>query len=130
MNIFCCECGTEVVARLTNGKEVYPHREDLFNLPFWKCDCGNFVGCHYKTDNPTKPLGCIPNPEIKKARGHIHALLDPIWESGKITRTGLYKRLSDKLGYKYHTAEIKCIVEARRVYSEIRKIKIEILKEK
>lgn len=42
--IFCCGCQTDVQARLTSGREVYPHRDDLASLPFWKCDgCGNTV---------------------------------------------------------------------------------------
>ena len=57
-SIFCCGCQRKVDARLTNGEEMYPHRYDLANLPFWKCDvCQNFVGCHHKTKNRTKPLG-------------------------------------------------------------------------
>ncbi|NTG07102.1 hypothetical protein [Rhizobium rhizogenes] len=56
--LFCCGCQAEVSARLTDGKEIYPHRRDLHDLPFWKCDaCKNFVGCHHKTANHTKPLG-------------------------------------------------------------------------
>ena len=84
MNIRCCGCQKKVEARLTDGSEIYPHRKDLYSLPFWKCDvCGNFVGCHHKTKNRTRPLGCIPTPEIKNARKHIHAILDPLWQSGK-----------------------------------------------
>jgi hypothetical protein len=53
-DIFCCECREKVNARLTEGEEIYPHREDLKDLPFWICDkCKNFVGCHHKTDNPS-----------------------------------------------------------------------------
>jgi len=115
--IRCCGCGKKVQARLTDGKEIYPHREDLADLPFWKCDaCGNFVGCHHKTKNRTQPLGCIPTPEIKEARQHIHALLDPIWQSGKMKRQEIYKVLSDELGWKYHTAQIRSVEEARKVY--------------
>lgn len=117
MKIYCCGCKDTVHVRLTDGKEIYPHREDLYSLPFWICDtCGNFVGCHYKTKNRTNPLGCIATPEIKKARMHIHAILDPLWKTGKIKRGKLYEILSDKLGYKYHTANIMDIEEARRIY--------------
>ena len=130
MKIYCCNCEMDVEARLTNGAETYPHREDLHSLPFWICECGNFVGCHYKTSNPTKPLGCIASPEIKSARGHLHTLLDPIWQSGIISRTGLYKRISDKLGYKYHTAELRCIDEGRRVYRVIQEIGKELCQNK
>lgn len=121
--IYCCGCEDKISARLTDGAEIYPHRVDLKSLPFWKCDsCGNFVGCHHKTENRTQPLGCIPTPEIKNARKHIHALLDPLWKSGKINRRKLYKRIGDELGWKYHTAKIRSIEEARTVYKLIQRI--------
>ena len=123
MNLYCCKCGHKVEARLTDGAEIYPHRRDLKSLPFWKCDaCGNHVGCHHKTDNPTRPLGCIPSPEIKHARKHIHRILDPLWKTGKIERKKLYKMLSDATGRKYHTANIRTIEEARHVYKLIQSI--------
>lgn len=37
MLIFCCGCQKEVDALLTSGAEIYPHRCDLKDLPFWKC---------------------------------------------------------------------------------------------
>lgn len=116
--IYCCQCAEKVNARLTNGEEIYSHRPDLYNLPFWKCDiCKNFVGCHHKTKNPTAPLGCIPNKEIKEARKHIHSILDPLWKSGKISRKQLYSIMSEKTGRQYHTALIRTIEEARHIYS-------------
>jgi hypothetical protein len=120
--LYCCECKTVVAARLTDGEEIYPHRPDLYVLPFWVCDaCNNYVGCHYKTKNRTQPLGCIPTPELKSARKHIHRLLDPIWKSGKIGRSALYRKLSDELGWNYHTGNIRSVEEARKVYRLIRK---------
>ena len=117
MDIHCCGCSQKVNARLTDGAEIYPHRKDLKSLPFWKCDdCGNYVGCHHKTKNRTRPLGCIPTKELKDARQHIHKVIDRIWQSGGMTRKQLYKRLSDDLGWKYHTANIKSVEEARKVY--------------
>ena len=115
--IWCCCCGVGVDARLTDGGEVYPHRFDLRSLPFWKCDaCGNFVGCHHKTKNRTEPLGCIPTAELKEERKKLHALIDPIWKSGKIGRRELYKAISDEIGWDYHTAKTKTIEEARAAY--------------
>jgi hypothetical protein len=122
-SIWCCSCGENVRARLTNGEEVYPSRHDLHHLPFWICDqCFCFVGCHHKTANPTNPLGVIATREIKNARKHIHALIDPAWKSGMVSRGKLYKLISGQLGYKYHTAEIKTIEQARRVYIISREI--------
>ena len=122
--IYCCGCGGVVDARLTTGKEIYPHRRDLYHLPFWKCDvCFNFVGCHHKTDKPTRPLGIIPTPEIKNARKHIHALLDPLWQSGRIRRAKIYAMLSEFIGKPYHTGEIDSVETAREIYREIMRIK-------
>lgn len=115
--IYCCGCGADVEARLTDGREIYPHRKDLSDLPFWRCDsCGNFVGCHHKTKNRTKPLGCIPTPELKEARKKLHALIDPLWQSGNLRRTQVYAVLSAKIGREYHTAEIRSLDEARTAY--------------
>lgn len=124
MNIHCCGCDKEVSARLTTGAEIYPHRNDLKPLPFWKCNtCGNFVGCHHKTNNPTRPLGVIPTAELKKARQHIHKLLDPLWQSGTVRRGDVYTYLRDKLGYQYHTAEIRSVEQARKIYSYLLQFK-------
>ena len=115
--IHCCGCGGEVDARLTDGGEIYPHRPDLRRLPFWRCDaCGNYVGCHHKTKNHTEPLGCIPTAELKEARKKLHALIDPIWQSGKMGRRDLYEAISRDVGWNYHTAKTRTIDEARAAY--------------
>lgn len=116
MKIFCCSCKKEVDARLTNGEEIYPHRTVFFDLPFWICDtCKNYIGCHHKTENPLTPLGVISTPEIKKERIKIHYILDPLWKSGKVNRKKIYAKLSSRLGYQYHTANIRSIEEAKKV---------------
>lgn len=118
LTLFCCGCATNVYARLTTGEEIYPHRSDLHGHPFWKCDtCYNYVGCHHKTALPTRPLGNIPTAELRKARQQIHAILDPLWKTGKIMRGALYAKLAARMGLtKYHTGEIRTIHEAREVY--------------
>ena len=122
--IWCCGCQAKVQARLTGGSEVYTHRPDLANLPFWKCDgCGNFVGCHHKTANRTQPLGCIPTKEIKAARQHIHRILDPIWQSGRMARGKVYAIIAERLGRaNYHTANIRDLAEARKVYGIVKEL--------
>ena len=120
-SIFCTGCGAKVNARLTDGGEIYPHRPDLAELPFWKCDsCNNYVGCHHKTNNPTEPLGVIATKELKNARQHIHRILDPLWKDGVLQRKQIYAYLTEKLGWEYHTAKIRTIEEAREVYRLVR----------
>jgi hypothetical protein len=125
-SIWCCNCQAEVQARLTTGGEVYPHRADLAGVPVWRCDgCKAHVGCHWRTKQPTRPLGVIPSPEIKEARKHLHALIDPIWQSGRMKRGVLYARISTALGREYHTAELRCVEEARHVWRVVQAIKQE-----
>lgn len=119
-HIYCCGCEKMVMAELVEGADVYPHRKDLAKLPFWRCGrCTNFVGCHHKTADRTRPLGVIPTPELKAARQQIHAVLDPLWQSGKYRRGQVYARLSKALGYTYHTANIRTIEEAGKVYDAV-----------
>lgn len=128
MKIYCTGCSKDVEARLTDGRERYPHRPDLADLPFWKCDtCGNYVGCHHKTKNPTKPLGCIATPEILEARKATHNLLDPLWKSGRIKRGQAYGYITHRLGYTYHNGEIRSIEEARTIWKLVAQLHNEIL---
>lgn len=122
-SVWCCGCLADVQARLTDGAEIYPHRADLADLPFWRCDaCGNHVGCHWKTKDRTRPLGVIPTREIKDARQHLHRVIDPIWQSGRMKRAVLYQRISAEIGRQYHTAEIRSVEEARDVWRAVQKI--------
>lgn len=121
MKLWCCQCQTDVDARLTRGAEVYPHRPDLARLPRWICDvCKNHVGTHHKTSDPTRPLGNIPTSDIRLARTKIHELIDPAWRSGRLRRREIYQHLSEKVGREYHTADIRTIEEARLVYAAAR----------
>ena len=121
MRLWCCQCRGDVEARLTTGAEIYPHRPDLAAHPRWVCDgCKNHVGTHHKTSDPTRPLGNIPSPELRRARMHIHSLIDPAWESGAVRRKVIYAQLSAALGREYHTAELRTLDEARTVYAAAR----------
>lgn len=123
MKIYCCDCERDIDARLTDGKEIYPHRRDLYRLPFWVCDkCGNYVGCHHKTKDRTRPLGCIPTPAIKQARQEIHSIMDPLWKSGRVDRRVIYSQLSMTVGRKYHTAEIRSMDEALLVLRVVKSL--------
>ena len=126
--IYCCGCEAFIKARLTDGKEIYPHRKDLYSLPFWKCDaCGNKVGCHHKTKDRTKPLGVIPTPELMAARSHIHRILDPIWKQDKMKRGQIYSRLAKMLKKdEYHTANLTSVEDARNAYSAVKELRREL----
>lgn len=122
--IWCTGCNQHVDARLTDGREMYPHRPDLAQLPFWVCDtCGAFVGTHHKTKNSLTALGFLATPEIKRWRMRIHQILDPLWKNGLIQRGVLYQRITKELGHDYHTAKIYSTQEAQRIYDIVKRIK-------
>lgn len=96
----CPAC--KALARLTNGREIYPHRPDLAEQAFWKCDggCGGHVGCHPRS---TDPLGTPANGELRRARSILHEqLIDPLWREAD--RTGLYEPESDHARHLIRTA--------------------------
>lgn len=113
MKIKCLQCNKEVEATLVTGDIVYPHRKDLKNKNFYKCPlCGSYVGCHQGTK---KPLGCIPSTALRRARMKVHDKLDRFWKSGKYKRSFVYKFISEKVGYTYHTGNTKTIEECNKV---------------
>lgn len=78
------------------GREVYPHRPDLFALNFYRCaPCDAYVGTHKGTKTP---LGTPANAPLRAARSRAHAAFDPIWREGKMSRTRAYAWLSRQLG--------------------------------
>lgn len=87
MTATCAHCAQP--CRLTDGREVYPHRRDLAALRFWVCDpCDSRVGCHKpgaRTDtgesDGTMPLGTAANADLRNARSHVHRLIDPLWRN-------------------------------------------------
>jgi hypothetical protein len=127
MIIWCCKCEHDVLANQITGRHVYKNRPDLWDLPFWQCPfCKNFVGCHHKSRTPTKPLGCIPTRAIKDARMEIHKIMDPIWQNTDISRTWVYNQISKKLGYEFHTAELRSLEECEQVKQIVMELKHEM----
>lgn len=112
-NVFCYICNKTIDVELVTGKEIYPHRKDLYPLKFYQCQfCQGYVGVHKGT---LKPLGYIVSNKIKKARMKIHDIIDPIWKNKKMKRKEVYKKISNHIGKKFHTAEIKTIDEADEI---------------
>ena len=89
-----CPNGHE--AALVTGREIYPHRPDLYAKPFWAClPCGAWVGCHPGT---TKRVGRLANAETRRLKMAAHAAFDPLWKSGRMSRTQAYAWLREQLG--------------------------------
>jgi len=82
-------------ATLSTGRDVYPHRSDLYSKRFWTCHpCKARVGCHPGTVNP---LGGMANEELRGWRSNAHAAFDPLWKDGHLARPVAYLWLADAL---------------------------------
>lgn len=96
----CPYCGRDAV--LANGLTIYKHRPDLAELNFWLCKpCDAYVGCHpptrYNKFSSVEPLGRLANAQLRKAKSSAHKVFDPIWKTGKKTRTEAYQWLAEQL---------------------------------
>lgn len=125
MKIYCCSCQKEIDGRLTTGREVYPSRADLYDNPYWICDCcKNYVGYHHKSSIPTKPLGTIPTPEIRKLRRTLHKMIDPLWRDGHLNRDEVYSFLSQIVRKEFHVSTINTEEEGNMIIERLNKLGI------
>ena len=93
MIVHCEYCGNQ--AKLVTGKEIYPHRSDLFKLRFYQCSpCDAYVGTHKGT---IKPLGRLADKELRTWKSEAHKAFDPLWKSGKMKRSRAYAWLASQL---------------------------------
>lgn len=119
----CKSCESAEKVRLTDGREIYPHRPDLHEKPIWKCDgCGGYVGCH---PNTKRALGTPANADLRRARMKLHnERIDPLWahadkcglyqpENGsarwkirRSARSRVYAFLADKLGMSIESCHV------------------------
>jgi len=91
--MLCSYCGRAAV--LVTGREIYPHRSDLYAKQFWSCrDCDAYVGCHRGT---TRPLGRLANAELRQAKMRAHRAFDRLWQSGRTSRSRAYRLLAERL---------------------------------
>ncbi|MCK9461627.1 MAG: zinc-finger-containing protein [Proteobacteria bacterium] len=117
--IYCAGCEKFVRPSETTGEEIYPHREDLYEKKFLKCDtCGN-----YKAFDGEKYPTLIPTPELRRARMAIHEILDPLWKEKKIKRGQAYAFISHRIGRTFHNETIRTIDEAREAYEIVLRLK-------
>lgn len=111
-----CPCLSPVPCELVKGDVVYGDKAfyDVKNRNFWLCRaCGRYIGCHIYTEIP---LGIPADLETRKARRLAHAMFDPLWKSGSMSRGKAYKWLREQMGRedKIHIAALS-LEDLRRV---------------
>ena len=84
------------------NKEIYGKNYGNSYMCYLCKPCGAYVGCH---NNTRKPLGTLANAELREWRKKVHAKIDPIWRSRRMSRKQVYYLLTRRLGVQYHTGE-------------------------
>ena len=107
----CNHCGND--AEWVENKEVYKKNYGKSYM-MWLCRrCDAYVGCH---NNTKQPLGeYLAKEDLRKARMRAHAIIDPLWKSGRYQRHKIYLALSDAFGYRVHIGETKTPAECEEI---------------
>lgn len=98
--MICPFCG--IPAKWVENKAIYGKN---FGRSFmmWLCkSCDAYVGCH---NNTKEPLGTMANRLTREWRQKAHEVFDPLWKTGKHSRTMAYVILSRKMGKETHIGE-------------------------
>jgi hypothetical protein len=96
MRVSCPYCGGQ--ARLADGVELFPQREELAGRKFWRCDpCDAHVGTH--TFDNERPLGRLANAELRRWKARAHRAFDPLWKKlgARYSRTQAYRALAKRM---------------------------------
>lgn len=89
----CPHCGR--ACSIVNNAEIY--RREFGEWP-WAVLCSGckaYVGLHPFTGIP---LGTLATPEIRKARSAAKDAFNPLWQSGRMTRSAAYAWLAAAMG--------------------------------
>lgn len=98
--LICPYCKKEAV--WCENKEIYGKNYGNSYM-CWLCKpCNAYVGCH---NNGKKALGTLANAETREWRKKVHARIDPLWKTGKMSRGEVYKNLNRLFSKGFHTGE-------------------------
>jgi hypothetical protein len=89
----CPCCGGPAV--LVHNRALYGKNIGEWPVVWYCLCCEASVGCHPFS---VYPLGRMADRATKNARAQVHALLDPLWQSGRMTREQAYWRLAELMG--------------------------------
>ena len=98
--MICPNCQKE--APWVENKEKYGRNYGKSFMCYFCKPCGTYVGCH---NNTKKPLGTMADKETMEWRQKVHAKIDPLWKSGRMTRKEMYQMLQQKFGKEMHIGE-------------------------
>ena len=107
----CNHCGQP--AEWVENKEVYGKNYGSSYM-IWLCrPCDAYVGCHQNTKQPKGRF--LAKTDLREARMKAHAVIDPLWQSGKYSRRIVYVRLAEAFGKQVHVGETETPEECEEI---------------
>lgn len=101
------------IVSLTDCREIYPHRPDLWHKPMWACmPCKAWAGCH---PGGTRRAGRIANAATRKLKIAAHDAFDPLWKSGQMKRTAAYAWLREATGLSERDCHMGWMTDAQLI---------------
>jgi hypothetical protein len=89
----CDCCGGPAV--LVQNRVLYGSNQGKWPVVWYCLSCEASTGCHPFS---VFPMGIMADRQTKAARRQMHELLDPIWESGLMSRSEAYALLAERMG--------------------------------
>lgn len=89
----CDNCASLNIERCLNSV-VYGMTRGDWPYCYFCRECRAMVGCHPNTFNP---MGLMATPRIRRRRGQLHLLFDPIWQNKYMSRQDAYRWLAKEL---------------------------------
>ena len=86
--VVCPYCGSEA-QYVPTSSHLYGGRD---YGPVWDCrKCDAYVGCNKSTG---EPHGTLADKTLRYWRRYAHAVFDPFWQRGDVSRTAAYRALA------------------------------------
>lgn len=89
MTVLCNYCGKRTA--YVDSRVIYGRS---YGMVYYCARCHAWVGVHKGTD---RPLGLLADAELRKWKQFAHAVFDPLWKHGGMTRNQAYAWLSKQL---------------------------------
>ena len=98
--VICQYCGNKT--EWVENKEIYGKNYGKSYMMYLCRPCDAYVGCH---NNTRMPLGTLANKATRTWRKATHAVVDPLWKSGRMSRNGVYVILKRHFKEDVHVGE-------------------------
>ena len=99
-----CDCCGEPTVTLTSNSAIYGRKYGDWPYVYLCMLCGASRGTH---PHSVYPLGLMADKETRSLRTALHAIIDPAWKEGQISRGELYRVMAEGMGLqRFHVGDL------------------------